>query len=367
MSDQSSGGERADLDSAKGLVGGSNPGSTAAASPDGMPALERADAPDAAPAPSGTNAPRGTQRIAYLGPEGTFTQAALKAMPSASGAQGVPLPTVDAVLDAVRSGGVDGGVVPIENSLEGPVPTTLDALARDDAPLVIVEEWALSVHFGLLVLPGTQLSQIRQVASIPIAAAQCRKWLTANLPDAHVLAALSTASAAQRLAQEDPPPYDAAIGSVIAAQHYGLDVLAADIGDNHDARTRFVLVRRPGSPPAPTGADKTTLVLFMREDHPGALLEILTEFAVRGVNLTRIESRPTRKQLGDYYFSIDAEGHVADERVGEALAGLKRVCADIRFLGSYPRHDGKEPMVRAGTADEAFQSAAAWLDSIRNP
>ena len=147
-----------------------------------------------------------------------------------------------------------------------------------------------------------------------------RNWLTENIPNAHVLAALSTASAAQRLGTEDPPPYDAAISPAVAAEHYGLEVLVDGIGDNVDASTRFVQVRRPGPPPTPSGADKTTLVLFMREDHSGALLEILTEFAVRGVNLTRIESRPTRKQLGDYYFSVDCEGHVDDARVGEALA-----------------------------------------------
>lgn len=318
---------------------------------------------DSAPA-AGTL--RAGDSVAFLGPAGTFTEVAMRAMPSVGEAQAVPLPTVDAVLDAVRSGEVSAGVVPIENSLEGPVTTTLDALARDDAPLVITEEWALPVRFALLVRPGVGLADIKQVASIPIAAAQCRNWLAANLPDAHVLAALSTASAAQRLGTEEPPPYDAAISLAIAAEHYGLDVLTDGIGDNPDASTRFVQVRRPGPPPAPTGADKTTLVLFMREDHSGALLEILTEFAVRGVNLTRIESRPTRKQLGDYYFSVDCEGHVDDARVGEALTGLRRVCANVRYLGSYPRHDGKQPHVRPGTTDADFSEAAQWLQQVRS-
>ncbi|MGV1037358.1 MAG: prephenate dehydratase [Candidatus Nanopelagicales bacterium] len=305
------------------------------------------------------------QTVGYLGPRGTFTEAALRAMPSARDAVAEPFPSVEAVLEAVRSGQISAGVVPIENSLEGPVTTTLDSLARADAPLAIVEEWALPVRFALLVRLGVTLADIKQVASIPIAAAQCRQWLAAHLPEAHVLAALSTASAAQRLAQEDPPPYDAAISPIIAAEHYGLEVLEESVGDNPDASTRFVLVRRPGQPAAPTGADKTTLVLFMREDHPGALLEILTEFAVRGVNLTRIESRPTRRQLGDYYFSVDCEGHVADARVGEALKGLQRVCADIRFLGSYPRHDGKAAHMRIGTTDADFAAASRWLAKIR--
>lgn len=306
-----------------------------------------------------------TNTIGFLGPRGTFTEAALRQMPSAADCETLAMPTVDAVLDAVRSGELAGGVVPIENSLEGPVLPTLDSLARDDSPLVIVEEWALPVRFALLVRPGQTLREVARVASIPIAAAQCRIWLSTNLPDALVLAALSTAGAAQRLAEEDPPPYEAAISPVIAAELYGLDVLANDIGDNPDASTRFVLVQLPGPPPKRTGADKTTLMLFMREDHSGALLEILTEFAVRGVNLTRIESRPTRKQLGDYYFSIDCEGHVADARVAEALGGLRRVCADVRYLGSYPRHDGKAPHVRPGTTDEDFAAASDWLETIR--
>lgn len=313
-----------------------------------------------------TDALSAHEKVAFLGPRGTFTELAMRSMSSTGDAEAVAMPTVDAVLDAVRSGDVTAGVVPIENSLEGPVTTTLDALARDDAPLVITQEWALPVRFALLARPGTELTDIRQVASIPIAAAQCRAWLTHNLPDAHVLAALSTASAAQRLGTEDPPPYDAAISPAIAAEHYGLMVLRDGIGDDSQASTRFVQVRRPGPPPTRTGADKTTLVLFMREDHSGALLEILTEFSVRGVNLTRIESRPTRKQLGDYYFSLDCEGHVDDERVGEALTGLRRVCAQVRYLGSYPRHDGHQPQIRPGTTDEDFAEANQWLQAIRS-
>ncbi len=315
--------------------------------------------------PTGSNL-SAADSVAYLGPQGTFTEVAMRAMPSVGDASAVPMTTVYAVLDAVRSGEVAAGVVPIENSLEGPVTTTLDALARQDSKLVITAEWAIPVRFALLVRPGVALADIRQVASIPIAAAQCRGWLTRNLPDAHVLAALSTASAAQRLGTEDPPPYDAAISPAVAAAHYGLDVLVDDIGDNTEASTRFVQVRRPGSPPPRTGADKTTLMLFMLEDHAGALMEILTEFAVRGVNLTNIESRPTRKQLGDYYFAIDCEGHVADARVGEALTGLRRVCAEVRYLGSYPRHDGKEPHARPGTADVDFAEASDWLAAIRS-
>ncbi len=130
--------------------------------------------------------------------------------------------------------------------------------------------------------------------------------------------------------------------------------------------TRFVLVGPPGTPPLPTGIDKTSLVAYIHDDHPGALLEILTEFAVRGVNLTRIESRPTGDRLGDYHFSIDCEGHVDDARVGEVLVGLRRVCADVRFLGSYARADGVAPTVPRGTSDADFRDAQAWLARVRD-
>jgi prephenate dehydratase len=300
---------------------------------------------------------------AYLGPRGTFAEAALRTMPLAVGADQIPYPTVTAALEAARGGDVTGALVPIENSVEGSVPATLDELGAGE-PLVIVEEVALPVRFTLMARPGTQLADIRRLATHPHAQAQCRGWLARHLPDAQVIPAMSTAAAAAGLTEPDVP-YDAAISQRLAADHYGLQVLAEGIGDNEEAWTRFVLAERPGAVPAPTGADKTTLVLFMREDHPGALLEILTEFSVRGVNLTRIESRPTRRALGDYYFSVDCEGHVDDSRVGEALMGLHRVCAQVRFLGSYPRHDGRQPVLRRGVTDSDFTEAQAWLARMR--
>ena len=300
--------------------------------------------------------------IAYLGPRGTFADAALRAMPVSESARLEPFPTVSAALDAARAGDVDYALVPIENSVEGAVTGTLDELAGG-VPLVIVDEQVLAVRFALLVRPGTPMSAIRRIATHHVAHAQCRNWLADNLPDAEVVPESSNAVAAQAVAEQTT--YDAAIASSAAADAYGLEVLVDGIGDNEEAWTRFVLVGRPSAPPARTGADKTTLFLYMREDHPGALLEILTEFSVRGVNLTRIESRPTRKALGDYYFSVDCEGHVEDARVGEALAGLHRVCANVRFLGSYPRHDGKAPRVRRGVTDADYADAEAWLSSVR--
>lgn len=303
------------------------------------------------------------RRIAYLGPPGTFSEAALRSMPESEAAELVAEPTVSAALAAVRRGDVDAALVPMENSVEGSVSATLDELGDGD-PLLIIDEVVLPVRFSLLGRPGTQLHDITKLATHPHAQAQCRQWLERTMPEAQVIPAMSTAAAAAALIEE-PPPFQAAIAQRIAADHYGLAVLADNIADNDDASTRFVLVSTPGPPPPPSGADKTTLTLFMRADHAGALLEILTEFAVRGVNLTRIESRPTKRALGDYYFSVDLEGHVADERVGEALMGLRRVCAKVQFLGSYPRHDNKEPALRAGVSDEDFSGARGWLDEVR--
>ena len=297
--------------------------------------------------------------IGYLGPRGSFAEAALRSMDVAVGAELVPCASVQAALDAVRAGEVDRALVPIENSVEGAVSTTLDALSNGE-PLVIVDEVVLPVQFALMAAPGTSLASVTRVATHPVAAAQVRGWLTTNLPAAAVLPAVSTAAAAAGLLDE-PRIYEAAVAQEIAASIYGLEVLASGIADHDDAFTRFVLVSSPGVLPAQTGADKTTLSLFMHQDRPGALLAILTEFAVRGVNLTRIESRPTRKQLGDYFFSVDIEGHVRDARVAEALMGLHRICLDVRFLGSYPRHDGKAPVLREGVTDGDFAEASQWL------
>jgi prephenate dehydratase len=304
-------------------------------------------------------------RFAYLGPEGTFTEAALRTVPAATRADALPQPTVSAALDAVRSGEADAAVVPIESSVEGSVPVTLDELAGGD-PLTITREMAVPVRFALLARPGRDRFSVRTIATHPHAAAQCRRWLAEHHPGAEVVHLASTAQAAAAVAAPDAV-YDAAVAAPIAAEHYRLSVLEPEIGDNPDAVTRFVLVSRPAAPPPRTGSDKTSLVAFIRDDHPGALMEVLDEFALRGVNLTRIESRPTGAALGRYCFSIDCEGHLDDARVGEALMGLRRICADVRFLGSYARMDGMAPVVRDGTSDKDFDDAHAWLDRLRNP
>jgi prephenate dehydratase len=301
-------------------------------------------------------------RYGYLGPPGTFTEAALRALPIEAGAELVAFATVPAALRAVRSGEVDGAVVPMENSIEGSVNATLDEMAVG-VPLVIRHEVVLPVAFDLLVRPGTGVADIVRATTHPHAEAQCRNWLAAHVPEVLVVPAASTASAAEAVADAESG-FDAAIASPLAGERYGLHSLAAGIQDA-DAHTRFVLLTRPGHPPDPTGHDKTTLVVFMKEDRTGALLEILEQFATRGVNLTRIESRPVGARLGNYSFSIDCEGHVLDARVGEALMGLHRVCADVRFLGSYARADGQAPIVAESTSNADFVEAAEWLARLR--
>jgi prephenate dehydratase len=301
-------------------------------------------------------------RLGYLGPPGTFCEAALRTLPAAAKAELEPHVSVPDALDAVRRGEVAAALVPFENSVEGSVSTTLDELATGE-PLHVTAEVLLPVTFDLLVRPGTSLGDVARVATHPHAEAQCRGWLRTTLPRATVHPAASTADAA---ALVEAGTYDAAIASPLAADRYGLVPAARGIGDRSDAVTRFVLAARPAAPAPPTGADRTTVVAFIAEDHPGALLELLTEFAVRGVNLTRIESRPTGAGLGRYCFSIDCEGHVADARVGEALSALHRICMDLRFLGSYPRADGVAPGARRGVTDAEFRDAAAWLAGIRD-
>lgn len=300
--------------------------------------------------------------FAYLGPKGTFTEAAFLQMPIAQEAHLVAAESVRDALNLVRSGVVFAALVPIENSVEGSVSTTLDELGHGET-LEIIDEIAIPVEFALLAKLGTKLSNISRIATHPHAHAQCVNWLAHNIPGVHVLPAMSTASAAEELASG--ANYDAAICSVAAASHYGLEILADGIGDSDAAWTRFVLVSKPGHAQQATGNDKTTLSLFMHRNQPGALLKILTEFAVRGIDLSRLESRPTKQQLGDYFFSLDCVGHIDDENLAAALINLREICADVKFLGSYPRHDN-------ASADRAVRDLPAsgvepqvWLKNLR--
>jgi prephenate dehydratase len=301
-------------------------------------------------------------RFAYLGPEGTFAEAALSIAVASSGGARYPQPSVPAALAAVRSGEADAALVPMENSVEGSVPATMDGLADGD-PLVITREVFLDVVFVLAARPGTDLSAVRSVASHPHGLAQTAGRLAELLPDVVPLPTSSTAGAAEAVAAGE---YDAAVCAPIAAERYGLVPLVEDLADHRGAVTRFVLVEPAGALPARTGNDKTSLVAVVG-DRTGALLGLLSEFAVRGISLTRIESRPTRERLGVYSFSLDCEGHIADRRVGEALAALHRVTDDVRFLGSYARADGRDNKPVPDTAtDPAFAEAESWLRQIRS-
>lgn len=297
--------------------------------------------------------------LGYFGPAGTFTHQALRTV---TDEEAIALPSVREALEAVRERRVAAAVVPIENSVEGGVSATLDALVVGE-PLMILAEIIIPVEFGLYVRPGTALADVRQVLTHGHAAAQCREWLAVNVPQAIVTEAGSTAGAAAEVARPGSR-YDAAVCARVAGELYGLEEAAYRIEDNPGAVTRFVQVGPAGAVPERTGSDKTTLMAYMREDHSGALLEILEQFAVRGVNLTRIESRPTKTTLGSYCFSIDVEGHLHDKRVGEALEGLHRVCPRVHFLGSYPRAGGIRPTIGHGSTDEEFEAAASWVAGL---
>lgn len=297
----------------------------------------------------------------YLGPAGTFTEAALIPLLKPED-KSVPAVNVTAALDAVRSGTADYAIVPIENSVEGVVARTLDELASG-APLLIIGESILSVSFALMVKPGIKISDIKRLATHPHAEAQCREYIAKKIPGAEVIMTASTAAGAEAVAKGEA---DGALAAAVAAKNFNLEVIAEDVGDKQAAVTRFVTVSRPGKIAAPTGSDRTSLVVFIAADHSGALLEILTEFAVRGVNLTFIQSRPNGVELGQYHFIIDVEGHIEDARVGDTLKALYRICADVRFLGSYARADNVPPTLNKATEDQAFDDAESWFKRIKS-
>ncbi|MBE1486010.1 prephenate dehydratase [Plantactinospora soyae] len=307
-------------------------------------------------------------RFVYLGPAGTFAEQALRTIPAAERGARTPARSVPEALDAVRTGDADSALVPLENSVGGAVAITLDEMV-DGAPLVITREVVLPVEFVLTARPGQPLAGVRTVAAHPQASTQCRRWLRDHLPDAAVVDVLSNAAAAAAAADGQQ---DAAICAPFSIGRHRLDVLADKIADHDDAVTRFVLLSRPGPPPPRTGDDLTSLAVYIAHDRVGALLAVLMELAVRGVNLTRIESRPTGEALGRYAFFLDCTGHVAEDRVGEALQGLRRICAEVRFLGSYPRHrwtaSGPDRPVPApaGLSDVDYADAAAWLSRLRS-
>jgi prephenate dehydratase len=303
-----------------------------------------------------------TGRLAYLGPPGTFTEQALRTQPDLLACELVPISAIPDVLVAVAEGEAELGFVAMENAIEGSVNVTLDSLVFDHE-LVIQREVVIDVSLNLVALPGTTLADIHTVTSIPIALAQCRRFLRKELPDVEFEAATSTAEAA-RLVGEQRRTGVAAISPSLAAEMYGLEIVVADVEDHPENQTRFVVVARSGVP-APTGHDKTSIVVFQRADAPGSLLSILQEFAARSINLSKLESRPTKKQLGDYCFLIDFDGHIADEVVADCLRELRAKQADVKFLGSYPAAGDADGAVRQ-EASARWEEAARWVERIRN-
>ena len=299
--------------------------------------------------------------LAYLGPEGTFTEQAVLTRLDLAAMEPHRFASIVEVLRAVEDGAVDYGFAAIENMIEGAVNATIDTLAFD-ADLLIQREVVMNVNLNLLVRPGVVLDDVEHVRSIPVAYAQCRRYLVEKLPKAAIEATNSTADAARELAESDRTD-TAAIAPQRSAEVYGLEVLAAHIEDHPENQTRFVLVGREGIP-APSGHDKTSVVIYQRSDEPGSLVAILSEFAARNINLTKLESRPTRKGLGDYCFLIDCAGHIADQVVGDALRNIHMKHGKVKFLGSYPSAYGTEEEQennRAGVGEAQF-----WLDELRS-
>jgi prephenate dehydratase len=301
-------------------------------------------------------------RTAFLGPPGTFTEEALLAETDLAASELLSLTSIPDVIAAIERGDADHGVVPIENSIEGSIDLTLDALAFE-TDLKIQREMVRPVALNLVARPGTRLRDVRTVISLPYATAQCRDWLAATLPRAQLVAANSTAGAVERAARSRAKGV-AAIGTRLAAELYKLAVLAEDVEDHPDNATRFVLLGH--GIPGPSGHDKTSVVVFQRADRPGSLLAILQEFAARAINLVRLESRPTKKGLGKYCFVIDFEGHVADELVADALRNLAAKHGDVKFLGSYAAAATEESRERRRAAGRAWRDAAAWVDALRS-
>ena len=300
----------------------------------------------------------------YLGPAGTFTESALKQVPEAQGAQWRSVNNVGEALDDVVTGRSAAAMIAIENSIEGGVSASQDALAVIPN-LRIVGEYLVPVNFVLVARPGTTLADVKVINAHPVAYGQTHLWLDANLPSHGHLPATSNVAAAASLFENDFA--DAAVAPPGITAHHDVVVLAENIGDNPNAVTRFVLVSRTTELPEPTGADKTSIIAELPDNRAGRLVEMLEQFSTRGVNMSQLESRPIGDALGRNRFIIDLDGHVRDERVADALLGLKRFSPNVIFLGSYPRADREQTVVIEQYDNNAFVEARAWLSSLLQP
>ncbi len=281
---------------------------------------------------------RPATRLAFLGPAGTFSEeATLKYDPDA---EPVPMASITAVASAVESGMADLGIVPIENSLEGSVTETLDVLVRSARALSIQNEAILPIEHYLLVKPRAKAASVKVLFAHPQALGQCRGFVERCFPKAAVEAALSNSAAVEEMMSRDGA---AAIGTRRAAEIYGAEVLAKGIQDRSPNLTRFVVLGREDH--APTGDDKTSLACaFVVEDRPGLLVGALKEFSERGINLSKIESRPSREKLGTYIFLMDVDGHRSEKPLATALERVREQCSFFRVLGSYPKYRSAEAL-----------------------
>jgi len=307
-----------------------------------------------------------TPRIAFFGPFGTFTEQALRTQKDLAAGELIPYRSVPDVLDAVASGEAEKGFVPIENSIEGMVNFTQDALVFD-YDLLIQREVVLNIEHCLLAKEGTSLTDVKNVLSIPVATAQCAAYLRKNLPNADIITANSTADAARQVSERSAQGELglAAIAPRTSAELYKLAVIASDIADHEGNQTRFVLVGRNDIPKA-TGHDRTGIVVFQRADEPGSLISILQEFAARRINITHLSSRPTKAGgLGDYCFIMYVDGHIEDELLADALRDLRAKQGGVKFLGSYPAA-GEHAHSAREHADARWQEADDWVTSLRS-
>lgn len=302
------------------------------------------------------------ETYSYLGPAGTFTWAALNQVPDAAGKVWRSVNNVGEALDDVTSGRSVAAMIAIENSVEGGVTATQDALASIPG-LRIVGEYLVPVDFVLAARPGTALEDVRVIAAHPVAYAQCHLWLDRELPEHEHLPATSNVSAASQLLA-DGAVADAAVAPPRIDDEYDLQILAEKIGDNPNAVTRFVLVSGTRRIPERTGADKTSVIVELPTDEAGGLMEMLEQFATRGINLSLLQSRPIGDALGRYRFVVDLDGHIHDERVADALLGLKRFSPNVIFLGSYPRGDRQAVSYVSRYGDDVFIEARDWLRGI---
>ncbi len=276
-------------------------------------------------------------KVGFLGPEGTFSEeASLLYSKKLKGARLIPYSTHQDLLVAVDKGVLDEGVTPIENSIEGTVGIVTDMLVKD-VKLMIRQEIILPIYQYLMARPGSKLSDITDVVSHPQPIDQCRGYLRKKLPHATIHLSSSTSEAAKRVAVSQGA--FAAIGAKASAKLYGLIILGSKINDYKDNSTRFVVVAKKDH--KRTGRDKTSIVFSIARDKPGGLYNILGEFASRDINLTKIESRPSKRALGDYYFFVDLEGHRSDKIISDALTRVKRESAYFKLLGSYPSAEAR--------------------------